>query len=351
MADKKSYYAQMNRIRMQKLRQITQELPAACMDFFRAMEPTTGVLTRLNYAHDLRLFFNYLHSNAEDRFSMPIKDWTDADLTRLTVLDIERYLEYLNYFEDESGRTHENGNAGKARKVSSLKSFYKYLYRTSRISENILDKIEMPKIREKEIIRLEADEIANLLDSVTSGDKLTKSQINFHSKTKTRDIAILTLLLGTGIRISELVGLDIQNIDFSANSFLVTRKGGARVVLYFGEEVKKALSDYLIQRRQITVQTGHEQALFLSLQKRRLTQRAIQNLVEKYTSIVTPLKHISPHKFRSTFGTMLNAQTGDIYLVADVLGNKDVNTTRRHYAAIDDQRRREAARVIKLRDE
>ncbi len=351
MADRKSYYAEMNRKRMDKLRTISDELPSACEDFFRAMEPTTGVLTRLNYAHDLRLFFNYLHSNAGDRFSAPLKDWSDQALSALTVLDIERYLEYLNYFKDEDGRIHENGNAGKARKVSSLKSFYKYLYRTSRVPENVLDKIEMPKIREKEIIRLEADEVANLLDTVDSGDKLTKTQGLFHNKTRKRDIAILTLLLGTGIRISELVGLDMNNIDFSANSFLVTRKGGARVVLYFGEEVKKALSDYLREREQMNVQSGHEQALFLSLQMRRITQRAIQKLVDKYASIVTPLKHISPHKFRSTFGTMLNAQTGDIYLVADVLGNKDVNTTRRHYAAIDDQRRRDAARIIKLRDE
>ena len=351
MPDRKSYYADMNRKRMEKLRSISEELPVACEDFFRSIEPTTSVLTRLNYAHDLRLFFTYLNENAGERFCGPIRAYTDQTLSSLTVLDIERYLEHLNYFKDEAGRVHENGNAGKARKVSSLKSFYKYLYRTSRVPENVLGKIEMPKIREKEIIRLEADEVANLLDAVDSGEKLTKTQELYHSKTKKRDIAILTLLLGTGIRISELVGLDRNNVDFSTNSFLVTRKGGARVVLYFGEEVKKALAEYLSEREHMNAQSGHEQALFLSLQMRRITQRAIQKLVDKYASIVTPLKHISPHKFRSTFGTMLNAQTGDIYLVADVLGNKDVNTTRRHYAAIDDQRRRDAARIIKLRDE
>jgi integrase/recombinase XerC len=241
MPDRSSYYTQMNRSRTEKLRAMAKELPVACSDFFRAIEPTTSVLTRVNYAYDLRLFFQYLHTESDRRFTEPVKEWADDTLAKLTVLDIEKYIEYLSYFKDEKGRIHENGNTGKARKVSSLKSFYKYLYRSERVSENVLEKVVMPKIHEKEIIRLEADEVANLLDTVESGAHLTRVQGLFHDKTQKRDVALLTLLLGTGIRISELVGLDLNNVDFSTNSFLVTRKGGARVVLYFGEEVKGAL--------------------------------------------------------------------------------------------------------------
>jgi len=95
---------------------------------------------------------------------------------------------------------------------------------------------------------------------------------------------------------------------------------------------------------------GHENALFLSLQNRRITDRAIQNLVKKYASLITSLKNISPHKLRSTFGTQLYAETGDIYLVANVLGHADVNTTRKHYAKMDDSYRRRAANAVRLRD-
>ena len=202
----------------------------------------------------------------------------------------------------------------------------------------------MPKIHEKEIVRLDADEVSVLLDQVELGDKLTKSQQKFHDKTKTRDMAILTLLLGTGIRVSECVGIDINDIDFKNSGIKIRRKGGNETVIYFGEEVENALLDYLEERKLIVPQDGHENALFLSLQKRRIGVRAVENLVKKYSSLVTNLKKITPHKLRSTYG-----ETGDIYLVADVLGHSDVNTTKKHYAAIEDERRRKARNAVKLR--
>ena len=207
----------------------------------------------------------------------------------------------------------------------------------------------MPKIHEKEIVRLDADEVSVLLDQVELGNKLTKSQQKFHDKTKTRDMAILTLLLGTGMRVSECVGIDINDIDFKNSGIKIRRKGGNETVIYFGEEVENALLDYLEERKLIVPQDGYENALFLSLQKRRIGVRAVENLVKKYSSLVTNLKKITPHKLRSTYGTALYKETGDIYLVADVLGHKDVNTTKKHYAAIEDERRRKARNAVKLR--
>ncbi|HCX65085.1 MAG TPA: integrase, partial [Eubacteriaceae bacterium] len=178
-----------------------------------------------------------------------------------------------------------------------------------------------------------------------------KSEKKYHQHTKERDLALMTLFLGTGIRVSELVALNIDDFDFSNNSFLITRKGGNQVVLYFSDEVKQVLSNYLGIRNQTDALPGHEEALFLSLQKKRLGVSSIQKLIKKYTEKVTPLKNISPHKLRSTFGTNLYRESGDIYLVADVLGHKDVNTTKKHYAAIGDEQRRQAARMVKLRDD
>ena len=179
---------------------------------------------------------------------------------------------------------------------------------------------------------------------------MTKSQMKFHDKTKVRDLALLTLLLGTGIRVSECVGLDISDVDFDNLAIKVRRKGGYEDVVYFGEEVEEALLSYLDQRKHMIPMSGHEDALFLSLQNRRMAVRSVENLVKKYASLVTTTKKITPHKLRSSYGTTLYQETGDIYLVADVLGHKDVNTTRKHYAAMKDDHKRKAAKTVKLRE-
>jgi integrase/recombinase XerC len=129
------------------------------------------------------------------------------------------------------------------------------------------------------------------------------------------------------------------------------RKGGNEMIVYFGEEVENALKTYMYTTRRTTLPLpGHENALFLSTQRKRMGVQAIENMVKKYAREVTPNKKITPHKLRSTYGTSLYKETGDIYLVADVLGHKDVNTTKKHYAAIDEDRRRQAANIVKLRE-
>mgnify|MGYP003526624566 FL=1 len=218
------------------------------------------------------------------------------------------------------------------------------------ISSNPAALVPLPKLHEKEIVRLDVDEVAILLEQVEDGTKLTKSQLKYHNKTKIRDVALLTLLLGTGIRVSECVGLDINDVDFKNNGIKIRRKGGYETVIYFSEEVSEALHDYLEKRHHIIPLEGHENAFFLSIQNRRITVRAVENLVKKYASTVTSLKKITPHKLRSTYGTTLYQETGDIYLVADVLGHKDVNTTKKHYAAQEESRRRMAASAVKLRE-
>ena len=148
----------------------------------------------------------------------------------------------------------------------------------------------MPKLHEKEIVRLDPNEVAILLDQVEDGSKLTKNQMRFHNKTKVRDLALLTLLLGTGIRVSECVGLNIEDVDFDNLGIKIRRKGGYEDIVYFGEEVEEALQSYLEERSHVVPVSGHENALFLSIQNRRITVRAVENLVKKYTSLVTSLK-------------------------------------------------------------
>jgi len=345
-----SYHEQKDIENIKKLRVLMKELPLFCTDYFRGIEPQTSSRTRIAYAYDLKVFFEFLRKENPALKSCDIKDITLENIDSLRVSDFEEYMEYLKYRFNDHNKEVMNRERGIMRKIASMKSFYNYFYRNERIKNNPAALIKLPKLHEKEIIRLDIDEVAMLLDEVEQGEKLTEKQKRYHEKNKIRDLALLTLLLGTGIRVSECVGLNINDIDFKNNGIRIHRKGGKEVTVYFGAEVEDALFDYILQRRHITPESGHEEALFLSLQKKRLSVRSVENLVKKYAGIVTPLKKITPHKLRSTYGTNLYQETGDIYLVADVLGHSDVNTTKKHYAALADERRRSARNAVKLRE-
>ncbi len=335
---------------IRKLREITSELPQFCSVFFRGVESTTSALTRHGYAVDLRTFFVFLTQEVDRFKEKELKSLSLEDIDSLTAMDIELFLEFVGlYTKDEIELV--NRERAKARKLSALRSLLKYLHRHEMIINNISELVDTPKLHQKPILRLEANEVADLLDAVDSGDALTEKQKQYHERTRVRDAALFSIFLGTGVRVSELVGLDTDDFDFNVNGFKITRKGGEVMVLYFNEEVAQAMKRYFSQRAEQIPLPGNEKAMFLSMQGKRITTRAVQKLVKKYASTVTPLKNISPHKLRSTYGTMLYQETGDIYLVADVLGHKDVNTTKRHYAAMTDENRRRAAKAVKLRED
>lgn len=344
----KAYHEKVNNKNELHLRELMAELPRFCRQFFIGIESTTASRTRIAYAYDLGIFFTYLHDTNPVYAKLEIQDFPLEMLDEITPMDIEEYLMYLKYYVKD-GVEHSNDESSLKRKLSSLKSFYNYFYRNQLIQQNPASIVKIPKLHEKNIVRLDVDEVAILLDEVESGEKLTKRQQAFHEKTKVRDLAILTLMLGTGIRVSECVGLDIDDVDFKNNGIKIHRKGGQEVVVYFGDEVRDALMDYMKERDHTIACEGHTNALFLSLQNKRLSVRSVENLVKKYAKLVTNLKNITPHKLRSTYGTNLYRETGDIYLVADVLGHKDVNTTKKHYAALEDERRRKAAKYVHLR--
>ena len=351
--DKKNtnYHDELNKKNVIKLRELLDSLPSFCKMYFRGMNDTISSRTKIAYAYDLRVFFEFLYKNNSYVQKFDMKDIPMTVLDKIGREDIEEYLEYLSYYKNDQNEEVLNDERGKSRKLASLRSFYNYYFKNELIETNPPALVPMPKLHEKEIIRLEPDEVATLLDQVEAGTNLTKKQLRYHSKTVIRDMAILTLLLGTGIRVSECVGIDLNDVDLNNTIVKVRRKGGYEDVVYFGDEVLKALSEYLEERKLIIPVTGHEDALFLSMQNKRISVRAVEILVKKYSSLVTNVKKITPHKLRSTFGTNLYQETGDIYLVADVLGHKDVNTTRKHYAAMKDEHKRKAAKAVRLRED
>ena len=353
MAANITYHEQTDMDNIRKLREVLKTLPAFAKDYFRAIEPTTSTKTRISYAYDIRIFFQFLISQNPSLAKIGIPNLNVSVLAPLKPIDIEEYMEYLKLYDSPNDQmTITNGERGLKRKISSLRSFYTYYYKRQAIETNPVQLVDMPKIHDKAIIRLDAGETAALLDYIEHcGDQLTGQRKAYYEKTKLRDLAIVTLLLGTGIRVSECVGLDVEDIDFRNNGIRLIRKGGSEMVVYFGPEVEKALKDYLEARKAISPLEGHEHALFYSTQRKRIGVQAVENLVKKYARAITTTKKITPHKLRSTYGTTLYQETGDIYLVADVLGHKDVNTTKKHYAAMDDARRRKAATAIRLRED
>lgn len=343
-----TYAEQQHNKYQQQLNNILKGLPPFCKEYFNSLNFTKQDRTKVAYAQDIKIFFEYLVAEFPQFSDYRLTDFKLADIDSLSGTDINDFITYISSY-DKDGTMISNHESAAKRKLCSLRGFYNYYYRHEKISNNPALRVDMPKIHDKAITRMDVNEVAEFLDNVESGNKLTKTQLRLHEKLKTRDLALLTLMLGTGIRVSECVGLDIDDVDFDNDRIKVIRKGGSESFVYFGDEVRTALLEYMEERRTLNPDSGHEKALFISNKKRRLCVRSVELLVKKYASTVTTVKHITPHKLRSTYGTNLYQASKDIYLVADVLGHKDVNTTRKHYAEIVDENKRNARNIVRLR--
>lgn len=341
-----SYQQQVDMKNLELIRNICDEMPSFINRFFRGIQQTTSTRSRLGYARDIKHFFEYI---VDQKQLNSMKEITLDMLSDIDTEFVEIYMDYLQMYEKD-GRVYTNEKATIKRKLSSLSVLYKYLYKNDLITENAFSKVDKPKLKEKQIVRMDAAEVANFLDTVEYGNNLSNHQMKYHEKSKTRDLAIMTLMLSTGIRISECVGLDIKDVDFENACIRVIRKGGKEALVYFSDEASIPLAEYIEERKKIEAAPGHENALFLSSHKKRINVRSVENMVKKYSQSAVPLKHITPHKLRSTYGTSLYQETSDIYLVAEVLGHSDVNTTRKHYADIENERKRAARNRVTLRE-
>lgn len=333
-------------------------LPDFCKEFFIGIAMNTTILTRYNYATDLKLFFEFTTLFGCIFEGMDVKEITLSDLDTIEATDIEEFLAYIDNYYNANAKTRvRNKSSAKARKFCSVRALFRYLYKKDKLARNVTLKVSMPKIREKEIVRLEDAEVSNVFKILSHTDAFNSDKMNAYNNnnTKLRDNAIFTLMLGTGIRISECVGINIEDINFADNSFTVTRKGEKRSILYFNDEISATLSNYLEYRKEMIakykIDPKDSNALFLSLQGRRISVRAVEIMVKKYAKVSAPLKNITPHKLRSTYGTALYRATQDIYVVAEVLGHKDINTTKKHYAAIGEDIKKNAANKVNFKKE
>lgn len=362
-----------NKNKIIKLRQNIKLLPDFVYEYFIELSNTTSINTRIGYSYDLKLFFEYLINEEPMFYKDNIRDFTFDDFSKIQARHIREFLDYLSYyiraFDTQSGNTtvieETNGLEGKSRKLSAIRSIFLFFTNDEKIAHNPASLVKTPKKHEKHITYLDVNEVVDLLDEIDSGENLTEKQKQYHNKTRQRDLTLVMLILGTGMRISECVSIDINKIDFQNSCILITRKGGKESRVYFNEEIEDVLYDHIDMQKlkffrqnqtskksdKLLEQEFLETPLFTSLQNKRIGIRTVQNLVKKYSKLSTPLKNISPHKLRSTYATNLYRETNDIYLVADALGHADINTTKRHYAKMDDASRRRASKYVKLRKE
>lgn len=322
-------------------RQLTQsmleDMPDYVKDYARSIHHSVSPRTLYEYLKDIGKFLRYASAKGKKY----------PALSELDILDkacFENYLIYLERYE-EDGKERTNDRASLKRKLSALRQFFDYLFQNGLTSNNEIRKVGIPKVHKKQIVRMENKEAADFLGIVENGTGLSGKALEYHGKQALRDTAICALMLSTGIRVSECAELDVNDVDLRECAVHITRKGGDESIVYFSDETADRLRDWLIQRQVMRI-PKEETALFLSSRNRRMGVRAMEYMVKKYARIAVPMKHITPHKLRATYATQLYQATGDIYMVADALGHKDVKTTKEHYADLTENRKKQHRNAV-----
>lgn len=330
--------------------QVITELPDFSKKFFLHLKQKgSSPKTILQYAYDLKRFFSFLRTSAGFADDLSFNALTASEmLDKLTIDDIQEYIATLETYEtknENNKKTKLTSPAGQARKISSLRSMYRYLYRIGAIKNNMVDLIDLPKMPDKVVMPLDKSQVERIIKAVDDISGMSSKEIKRHEIVADRDKAILITLLGTGIRVSELCGLDYKDIDFCEGTMLITRKGGDEDIVSFGTEVETALIAYRNGLYEALSNETDSSAFFLSTHRKRLSTRTVEAMVKKYGEKAGINFKVTPHTMRRTFATNLYEQTGDIRLTADALHHSSVDTTAKHYAKASRERQRQAAKI------
>lgn len=317
---------------------IETQLPGFLRGYFLYLRGNVLPLTRLAYLRDVQFFFQYLLTETELTQAKAAKDIRLEELAQVHAVDVNLFLDYCRKYKVETEKNvyiYENSNTTLARKRSSISVLFKQLHRDGLLADNItdgFDPIRVAKRDEREIKALQDDEVMVMLDAVSTGTGLTTHARAYWEKTRYRDKAILLLFLTYGLRLSELQQLNLSSFNFNRGEFKIYRKRGKESIMPLNQSVTMAIEDYLQLERpeESRIVAGNEDALFLSLQGKRMTERQIRELVKKYTAIaLSTSKHggYSPHKLRATAATSLIGRGNSIFDVQALLDHEQVSTT------------------------
>ena len=316
-----------------KLNEMLDDMPTFCKQFIISKNYSLAIRTRIAYAGDLNVFLQFVKHHLPEYGSVPIKELPLKAISELKSTDIETFLAYLDNYS--IGDKHlSNKNLGKQRKLAAVREMYRYLCKCEIISSNPAAIIDTPKTKDKDIRALTAEEKDAIFAALLPSYEKDKSKYQLKKTLYNRDLAIVTLFLGTGIRLSELVGLNLDDVNMKEHMIFTLAKGGKYLQHFFNDEVYDALDKYLTYTRPgLVSKNPGEQAVFLSRLGKRIDKRTVQMMVKNCsTEALGARKSISPHKLRSTYGTDLYAYSGDIALVSDNLGHRNISTTKQYYA-------------------
>lgn len=285
-------------------------------------------------------FYNYLESDGKsygtcEHYIDYVSDFMEyisrADqqdfYKNISIADIRSYVASLRRRKNERGEEVKNGDSIQAAKWSALNTFYNFLVMDEYVDSNPMTKTKRPKDKTtKEIVYLEKDEIDIILNKIREDDG---------NKFMNRDLAIVILGISTGLRVSALIQINIEDIDFRTNTIKVWEKGDKERVIKFGNNTRSILSQWIIDRENYfdEVETN---ALFISQWRDRITTEGLRKVLKKYTKDLD--KHITPHSLRKSCATQAYMAGADIRTIANMLGHNSTSTTLKYAAAVDSKR-------------
>lgn len=337
------------------LQDFLSELPDFVFEYIEMYYTGESINTQTGYSLDIKIFLDYLR---KFRFSEIEKneDFTISHMEMVRAEDIIRFKAYLKEYESEyTGadgkkvkRIRRNSSFGINRKLSSVRGLFVYLYKTDRISQNITDKVDMNRLSQKIKKPLTTQESVRLINVLYHGEEMLEGRhLNEYLSRKQRDIAIFITYLGTGIRVSELVNLDMKDICFETSSFIVTRKGGDEQEIFMPVQVENELFKYAEERKTLE-NVKDKDAFFISRQGKRMTTSSVEKMLKKYCLMagITDPDKTRPHALRRTFACRLLEDGVDIKMVAELMGHKNIEVTHKFYAQFTSQARRDVMRNI-----
>ncbi len=320
----KEYKVEMQLQDIEKTEQLLSILPPFCRDFYTGRNTRLEAKSQYNYACKMKKFLEYLHENNSYFGAKEIKDITLNDLSMLSSRDMEEYTYHLK----------RNGMQGSSIKnnMACLSAYFSYFFKHGALSKNPILEIDQAKVKEKNIVYLGDTDRDKFMDALMTGEGLTKKQLDAWKKNNLRDLCMLIIMLDTGIRVSELIGLDVDDVFMNDFSLTIQRKGDKEDEVYFSDTTADILTEYL-SCRDFYQPVDNERALFLvgigKYKGTRISVRTVENITKKYAAAcgVKNFRKISPHKLRATFAMGMLKATGNISIVAEQMGHKSIKTT------------------------
>ena len=339
------------------LTKILTKLPDYVFDYIEVAYDGESVNTQIGYSIDIKTFLEYL---IKFKFGNGIStESITADmLNEVTLRDLNGFKAYLREYESEyisaSGRVikriRTNNEYGINRKLSGVRGLFLYLYKNDYIDHNVTDKLDFKKLHQKMKRPLSTNDVMNLINVLYNGEDYFegRSRASYLNR-KQRDIALFTAYLGTGCRVSELVNLNIADVDFETSSFIVTRKGGDRQEIFMPIQVENEMCKY-VEERLADEDTKDTDPLFISRNNKRILPQTVEKNLKHYCRAagITDPEKMHPHALRRTFACNLIADGIDIKMVAELMGHKNIEVTHRYYTQYASERRKEVMRSVKI---